>query len=104
MVKVKLSDSWATSLSINDIKIRLNEFLKEYRIKILKQQNGQIMGKQGSQFKTRSSSGIWTDPALYPKKIFITLSAKENKFEIDVKLEDSLEFFYSYLFLIKNIK
>ncbi|KKM13306.1 hypothetical protein LCGC14_1717580 [marine sediment metagenome] len=93
MAKIKLLDSWTTALSINDIEIRLNEFIKEYRIKVLKQQDGQIIGKQGSQFKTRSGSGIWTDPALYPKKINIILSAKEDYFDIDVKLEDSLGFY-----------
>ena len=91
MVRVELSDSWNTSLTLDDLKKKIKEFFNEFKIKIKKSTDTQIIGRQGSQFKTRSGGGIWIDPALFPKKLFINIKVDENgRKQIDVKFEESM--------------
>ena len=89
MVKIELSDSWDTSLSLDELKNKIREFFNRYKIKVKKYTDTQIIGKQGSQFKTRTGSGIWTDPALFPKRLYININTDKNV-QIDVKIEESL--------------
>ena len=90
MVKIELSDSWDTSLSLDELNNKIREFFNRYRIKVKKYTDTQIIGKQGSQFKTRTGSGIWTDPALFPKRLYININTDKKDVRIDVKIEESL--------------
>ena len=91
IVRVELSDSWNTSLKFDELRKKIREFFNEFKIKIRKSTDTQIIGRQGSQLKTRTGGGIWIDPALFPKKLFINIKLGESgRNQIDVRFEESM--------------
>jgi hypothetical protein len=88
MAKLTLTDLWETSLTHEEVVDRILTFFNQFKIKIKKNTPTEIFGKQGSHFKVQSGSRVRSNPALYPKRIFIYLTGNGGTIQIEVRFED----------------
>ena len=70
VARAKRVDSWITSVPINEIRPKIQNFFTMHGVNIDQINDGEIIGKQGSQLITRLLGGWFVNQAKFPKRIF----------------------------------
>ncbi|MEQ8789214.1 MAG: hypothetical protein RIC55_23070 [Pirellulaceae bacterium] len=90
MARAELESRWITRCNTDEIARFLERFCGRHRVKVVGRREGELVGKQGSQWKTRLLGGWFVNPADFPKRITIHYQPRGADCEVHVRMEETM--------------
>lgn len=90
MARAEAVDSWITPLPPDEVRQRVERLLAAHKVRLDHAGDGEITGKQGSQFLTRLLGGWFVNPATFPKLIAIRYTGHGSGSRVEVRIEETM--------------
>jgi hypothetical protein len=90
MARAEIVDSWVTPFPPDEIRQRIERLFATRKVRVVQAGDGEITGKQGSQFLTRLLGGWLVNPATFPKLVAIRYERHDSGSKVEVRIEEAM--------------
>lgn len=90
MARIEIKRSWQTSLSVDEARQRLNQFLEQQKMTVVSSDESEVVADQGSQSTAGLTGGWLADPASLPKRATVRLEPAEPGVHVEAIIEEAL--------------